>query len=82
MDESGESLQDDSHVPEKRDTWVERQLGEGWTEVEPGIYRFTGVDRQAETGIRQTPPADPHAEDLTEALQPTNPDRESERRSR
>lgn len=25
---------------ETRKTWVERYLGEGWTELEPGIYRY------------------------------------------
>jgi hypothetical protein len=40
MKESGESLRDDSRALGEREAWVEQNLGAGWTEVEPGIYRF------------------------------------------
>lgn len=42
--ESGESLPVNHGAIKERATWVGQQLGEGWTEVEPGIYRFTHGD--------------------------------------
>jgi hypothetical protein len=42
----------DLGVAEDRRTWVGEQLGEGWAEVEPGIYRFTAGERLTESGIR------------------------------
>ncbi len=44
----------DPGIPADRGSWVEQQLGEGWTTVEPGIYRFTG--KPNEFGIRMAPP--------------------------
>jgi hypothetical protein len=71
MDDSGESRQAEREAVGERGTWFAQQLGEGWTEVEPGIYRQVGVMNKA--GIRVTPSADPPLEDdLIEALQPTD----------
>jgi hypothetical protein len=35
---------------ETRKTWVERYLGEGWTELEPGIYRHDAQTEQSDSG--------------------------------
>jgi hypothetical protein len=68
MDDSGESRQGEPDVPEEGENWVERQLGEGWTEVEAGIYRFAAGEIN-EAGIRLAPSAKPAAGDvLMEAL--------------
>ena len=89
MDESGESREDErGDPPETRGTWFARQLGEGWTEVEPGIYRFdTGGKKEAE--VQPPPPADPPQDDLIDALddlievlQPPNPEPEKPTRRR
>jgi hypothetical protein len=74
MDDSGESRRAQREAVGERGTWFAQQIGEGWTEVEPGIYRFNvGVLNKA--GIRVTPSADPPSEDdLIEALQPTDAD--------
>jgi hypothetical protein len=54
---------------EEHKTWVERYLGEGWQEVEPGIYRPVGqgeplaVEPPSETVA--TPP-----DELGDALDP------------
>jgi hypothetical protein len=79
MDDSGESRRGEPGVPDEGENWVARQLGEGWTEVEPGIYRFAAGEIN-EAGIRLAPSAD----DLIEALQPTNaePDPSSPTRRR
>ena len=29
-------------VAKQRSVWLERYLGEGWTEVEPGIFDYAG----------------------------------------
>jgi hypothetical protein len=71
MDDSGEGRPAERDAVDERGTWFAQQIGDGWTEVEPGIYRFNeGVMNQA--GIRVTPSADaPLEDDLIEALQPT-----------
>jgi hypothetical protein len=58
MKETGESLPANRGALEERATWVEQQLGEGWTEVEPGIYRFKSSDMN-ENGLRLAPEAEP-----------------------
>jgi hypothetical protein len=52
-----------------RGTWFAQQLGDGWTEVEPGIYRFDpGAKDEAALGSSQ---AESDLEgDLLEALKP------------
>ena len=61
MNESGGSLPSDRGALKERGTWVGQQLGEGWTEVEPGIYRFdAGVPN--EVGLRLASPTEPSAE--------------------
>lgn len=54
----------------RRGTWFAQQLGEGWTEVEPGIYRFdAGSKSEADAGM--APPSQSAPErDLLEALNP------------
>ena len=64
----------------ERGTWFAQQLGEGWVEVEPGIYRFD-ADAKNETGIRMTSPPEPEPEsDLLEALDPREGEPDSTRR--
>ena len=79
MRDSGESLRDDPGAPKERGTWVEQQLGEGWTQVEPGIYRFTAGERPPEAAVGPAPPADPPAEDLIDALEPKHAEPETPR---
>ncbi len=38
---------EEARAREEHKTWVERYLGEGWQEVELGIYRFVGHDQPA-----------------------------------
>ena len=38
---------EEAQAREEHKTWVERYLGEGWQEVELGIYRFVGHDQPA-----------------------------------
>jgi len=52
-------------------SWVERNLGEGWAEVEPGIFRFTASAKQTGSGIRMSPPVEAPLDDLAESLDPT-----------
>ncbi len=40
---------DDRRVSQRRKTWVEQYLGDGWVEDEPGIYRFVAKEGQAAT---------------------------------
>jgi hypothetical protein len=61
MKKSGESLPANHGALQERGTWVEQQLGEGWTEVEPGIYRFNRGEIN-ETGIRLAPGSEPASE--------------------
>ena len=60
---------DEDRAREEHKTWVERYLGEGWHEVEPGIYRFVGNAEPAAVepppDIVETPP-----EELGDALDP------------
>jgi hypothetical protein len=35
-------------------TWVERYLGDGWTELEPGIYRHDAQTEQSDPGDETT----------------------------
>jgi hypothetical protein len=82
MEDTGERGRDKPDALDERGTWFAQQLGEGWTEVEPGIYRFDGGVRN-EHGIRVAPAAEPAAwDDLLDALQspgaqaePPNPTR-------
>lgn len=67
MEDSGESRPGERGVPSGRRTWFAKQLGEGWTEVEPGIYRFNpGVKNEA--GIRMAPRAEQPLDNLIEAF--------------
>ena len=63
------------------DSWVERYLGDGWTEVEPGIYRFTPPGDATATGSSKSEPADSPASDLADALDPAQPSEPSPRRA-
>jgi hypothetical protein len=54
MGQSGEGAPRD---PETRGTsWVEKNLGRGWVEVEPGVYRYAPTEVQSETGLRLAAP--------------------------
>lgn len=70
MQESGGSLRGNLGTANEHQTWVERQLGDGWTEVEPGIYRFA-PDRRFETELPSTSFADPPTEEPIDPLEPT-----------
>jgi hypothetical protein len=37
-------------------SWVEKNLGMGWVEVEPGIYEFLLSEARTQTGPRSTVP--------------------------
>jgi hypothetical protein len=77
-DESGEGRDEVRSASETRGTWFAEQLGPDWTEVEPGIYRFTGGDRHP-TGTPETPVVERTEEgDLIDALQPTAAEPEPE----
>ena len=58
MQESGGSVRGNLGASNEHQTWVERQLGDGWTEVEPGIYRFA-PDSRFEIELAPPPFADP-----------------------
>jgi hypothetical protein len=63
MEGSGEGRSERDAL-DRRGTWFAQQLGEGWTEVEPGIYRF-------DAGFRMASPSEsPTQRDLLEALNP------------
>jgi hypothetical protein len=80
MESSGEGQGEGEHdARDDRATWFAKQLGDGWTEVEPGIYRFdAGVKN--ENGIRMASPSEPDSEsdplkplnDLLDALNPAS----------
>ena len=61
----------ESGAHEERQTWVERYLGDGWQEVEPGIYRFVG---QSDPPAAEPPLPEQAAtpeDELGDALDPT-----------
>ena len=39
-------------------SWVEKNLGLGWVEVEPGIYEFLLNEARTHTGLRLTAPGE------------------------
>ena len=39
-------------------SWVEKNLGLGWVEVEPGIYEFLLSEARTHTGLRSTAPGE------------------------
>ena len=54
----------------RRGTWFDQLIGEGWTEVEPGIYRLD-ADAKNDTDARTASPSRSASErDLLEALKP------------
>jgi hypothetical protein len=59
-------------VVDERGTWFAQQLGERWTEVEPGIYRFdAGVKN--EHAIRMAAASEPASDsDPLETLNPVH----------
>ena len=58
----------------RRGTWFAQQLGEGWTEVEPGIYRFdASANDRAE--VRTSVSTE---RDLLEALNPSEREPDSQ----
>lgn len=74
MEGSSEGERD---APDGRGTWFAQRLDEGWTEVEPGIYRFD-TDPKNQAAIRMGPPSKSAPErDRIERLNPAEgqPDR-------
>jgi hypothetical protein len=60
---------EEARAREEHKTWVERYLGEGWQEVEPGIYQPVGHGEPAPV----EPPPEPVAtqqDELGDALDP------------
>jgi len=68
-----ERPQDEPAVRTARESWVERYLGDGWTEVEPGIYRFTPPGDSAAPDTSPSQPAETPTDDLADALNPAKP---------
>ena len=56
MGQSGEGAPRDLEV--RRTSWVDENLGPGWAEVEPGVYRHTPHEINNETGLRFALPAE------------------------
>ena len=52
---------------DERGNWFVQQLGEGWSEVEPGIYR---LDTGVKTKLAASPSEPASHRDLLEALNP------------
>ena len=82
MMEQGEEKRrphDEPAVGPPHDSWVERYLGDGWTEVEPGIYRFTPPGDATATGSSKSEPTNSSADDLANALDSAQPSKPSRR---
>jgi hypothetical protein len=64
MGESGEGRPGD---PGGRGvSWVEKNLGPGWVEVEPGIYRYSLSEVRPQHGLRLAPPDEEETDDPRE----------------
>lgn len=63
---------DDVRAREQRQTWVERYLGDGWQEVEPGIYRFVGPTQPLGVDPESLEPDEPPSDELGGALDPAH----------
>lgn len=60
---------DERDAPGGRGTWFAQQLGDGWTEVEPGIYRFDPSAKEEDAMASSQAESDLEG-DLLEALDP------------
>ncbi len=73
MEGSGEDRGEDERDPHReRGDWFAQQLGGGWKEVQPGIYRVVAGTKAEQPIPMGSPSEHPADSDLLEAIKPAD----------